>query len=83
MSLGQTWIPAQAGANTTVIPAQAGIHVTRPNMDPRLRGDDGCKQQLLLMNGTQGVPHHVVADSPPLRQPRLGREPEVIADIHA
>jgi hypothetical protein len=24
----------------TVIPAQAGIHVTQPNMDPRLRGDD-------------------------------------------
>ena len=33
-----TVIPAQA---TTVIPAKAGIHVTRPNMDPRFRGDDG------------------------------------------
>jgi hypothetical protein len=31
-------IPAHIKA---VIPAQAGIHVTQPNMDPRLRGDDG------------------------------------------
>jgi probable H4MPT-linked C1 transfer pathway protein len=33
----QLIVSAQAG---TVVPAQAGIHVTQPNMDPRLRGDD-------------------------------------------
>ena len=30
-----------SGTAFTVIPAKAGIHVTRPNLDPRLRGDDG------------------------------------------
>jgi len=31
-------IPTQA---IFVIPAKAGIHVARPNVDPRFRGDDG------------------------------------------
>ncbi len=32
---------ASPGIHSTVIPAKAGIQVTRPNLDPRFRGDDG------------------------------------------
>jgi hypothetical protein len=38
-------IPAKAGIPPAVIPATAGIHVARPNMDPRFRGDDGRERR--------------------------------------
>jgi hypothetical protein len=46
LSPNRVWGAArpESCGSPAVIPAKAGIHVTRPNMDPRFRGDDGERE---------------------------------------